>query len=168
MEINYLYHTWTLGISSDGLSKAFVYLALPFVKTIFSLSTLQPFCHLYVHTKLVTLTNIYNLNGKWLSSDIFECKLQEMGTEWRTFKRGIQANFLCNMKNNKQTNFCLLVCLVLVSTRTVFGSALILSQRDEKQDKLLLDKLFTKSLELYTNLVSKFSPLLAVRRGRKK
>lgn len=133
MEINYLYHTWTLGISSDGLSKAFVYLALPFVKTIFSLSTLQPFCHLYVHTKLVMLTNIYNLNGKWLLSDIFECKLQEMGTEWRTFKRGIQANFLCNMKNNKQTNFCLLVCLVLVSTRTVFGSALILSQRDEKQ-----------------------------------
>ena len=77
MEINCLYHTWTLGISSDGLSKAFVYLALPFVKTIFSLSTLQPFCHLYVHTKLVTLTNIYNLNGKWLSSDIFECKLQK-------------------------------------------------------------------------------------------
>ena len=103
MEINYLYHTWTLGISSNGLSKAFVYLALPFVKTIFSLSTLQPFCHLYVHTKLVTLTNIYNLNGKWLLSDIFECKLQEMGTGWRTFKRGIQVNFLCNMKNNKQT-----------------------------------------------------------------
>lgn len=138
MEINYLYHTWRLGISSDRVFQRHLYTLLcPLLKTIFSLSTLQPFCHLYVHTKLVTLTNIYNLNGKWLSSDIFECKLQEMGTGWRTFKRGIQANFLCNMKNNKQTNFCLLVCLVLVlvSTRTVFGSELILSQRDKRNKR---------------------------------
>ena len=104
------------------------------------------------------LTSLNANYKKWVlgGEHLREAYRQTFCVTWKTISKQIFVSW-----------FVLFLFLFLLEQSLVVNWYLVRETRETK-DKLLLDKLFTKSLELYTNLVSKFSPLLAVRRGRKK